>query len=225
MLQAACSLPLIAMPSASTLYSDIGFLLLGEALTRLVGCEFSAFCKTELFQPLGMAGARFGPASELHHLIPPTEESAEGGMIQGEVQDENARAFGAITAAQRAPADAGHAGLFAPAADVARFAECMLRGGSPILRPETVERFTRREPSSPGSYALGWDTPSTPSQSGRYFSPHSFGHLGYAGTSLWIDPVRRLSVTLLTNRTWPDRGSQLIKQIRPQFHDAIGEAV
>ena len=105
-------------------------------------------------------------------------------------------------------------------------AHAMLNGGRPILRPETIELFTRRESSPAGtSRALGWDTPSAPSQSGKYFSPHSFGHLGYTGTSLWIDPDRHLSITLLTNRTWPDCQNQAIKQVRPAVHDAIEEAL
>jgi CubicO group peptidase (beta-lactamase class C family) len=84
--------------------------------------------------------------------------------------------------------------------------------------------FTRREHSPAGSSrALGWDTPSSPSQSGKYFSPSSFGHLGYTGTSLWIDPERQVSVTLLTNRTWPDSANQAIKEVRPAFHDAVME--
>ena len=120
----------------------------------------------------------------------------------------------------------GHAGLFAPAADVARFAECMLRGGSPIFEPATVELFTRRETTPAGtSRALGWDTPSEPSTSGQYFSPRSFGHLGFTGTSLWIDPDRQLSVTFLTNRIWPDRSSRAIRQVWPLLHDAIVEAL
>jgi CubicO group peptidase (beta-lactamase class C family) len=82
--------------------------------------------------------------------------------------------------------------------------------------------FTRREQTPAGtSRALGWDTPSFPSQSGKYFSADSFGHLGYTGTSLWIDPKRQLSITLLTNRTWPDCGNHAIKQVRPRFHDAV----
>jgi CubicO group peptidase (beta-lactamase class C family) len=102
----------------------------------------------------------------------------------------------------------------------------MLNGGQPILRPETVALFTRRELTPVGtSRALGWDTPSAPSQSGKYFSPGSFGHLGYTGTSLWIDPVRKISITLLTNRTWPDCSNQAIKQVRPRFHDAVMEAL
>jgi len=121
---------------------------------------------------------------------------------------------------------AGHAGLFASAPDIARFAEIFLRGGEYLLKPETIALFTRRQDSPPGtSRALGWDTPSHPSSSGLYFSPRSFGHLGYTGTSLWIDPDRQLSVTLLTNRTWPDRRSQAIKQVRPLVHDAIVEAL
>jgi CubicO group peptidase (beta-lactamase class C family) len=99
----------------------------------------------------------------------------------------------------------------------------MLQGGRPILRPDTVELFTRRHAGS--SRALGWDTPSPPSQSGKYFSARSFGHLGYTGTSLWIDPERQVAVALLTNRTWPDKKSQLIKQVRPRFHDAVIEAL
>jgi CubicO group peptidase (beta-lactamase class C family) len=102
----------------------------------------------------------------------------------------------------------------------------MLRGGRPVLGPGTVKLFARREMSPAGtSRAVGWDTPSQPSSAGRYFSPTSFGHLGFTGTSLWIDPERQLSVVLLTNRTWPDRASENIKPFRPRLHDAIVEAL
>jgi CubicO group peptidase (beta-lactamase class C family) len=102
----------------------------------------------------------------------------------------------------------------------------MLRSGLPIFKPDTVKLFTRRD-STPGTTrALGWDTPSRPeSSSGKYFSDASFGHLGFTGTSLWIDPEKQLSVTLLTNRTWPDRSSQLIRVVRPRVHDAIVEGL
>ncbi len=219
MLAAACCLPLEAAPGTRAEYSDPGFILLGEILQRLSGKPLDEFCRSEIFRPLGMAHTVFCPPADWKGCIPPTEDDRgyRYRVIQGEVQDENAWAMGGI---------AGHAGLFAPAAEVARFAECMLRGGGPILRGATVEFFTRREASPPGtSRALGWDTPSKPSQSGQYFSPRSFGHLGYAGTSLWIDPERRLSITLLTNRTWPDRQNQAIMQFRPRFHDVIGEAL
>ena len=137
-------------------------------------------------------------------------------IVQGEVQDENASVLGGV---------AGHAGLFSTAEDLAIFAHAMLNGGYPILRPSTIELFSRRESAPDGtSRALGWDTPSAPSQSGKYFSLRSFGHLGYTGTSLWIDPDRQLSIALLSNRTWPDCQNQAIKQLRPAFHDAVMEA-
>ncbi len=133
------------------------------------------------------------------------------------MQDENASVLGGV---------AGHAGLFSTAGDLALFAHAMLNGGYPILRPETVNLFTRREPAPEGtSRTLGWDTPSNPSQSGKFFGPRSFGHLGYTGTSLWIDPDRQLSITLLTNRTWPDCQNPAIKQVRPAFHDAVIQAL
>jgi CubicO group peptidase (beta-lactamase class C family) len=102
----------------------------------------------------------------------------------------------------------------------------MLNPANSILRPETIALFTRRESAPAGtSRALGWDTASAPSQSGKYFGATSFGHLGYTGTSLWIDPERQLSVTLLSNRTWPDCSNHAIKQVRPRFHDAVVEAL
>jgi serine-type D-Ala-D-Ala carboxypeptidase len=166
------------------------------------------------------------PLPQEKRLIPPTQKDRNfrHRVIQGEVNDENAYVLGGV---------AGHAGCFARAEDLALFAECLLRGGSLqdqpqklLFQPPTVELFTRRQAFPAGtSRALGWDTPSAPSSSGKYFSPRSYGHLGYTGTSLWIDPDRGLSVTLLTNRTWPDRGSQAIKQIRPAFHDAVVEII
>jgi len=116
-------------------------------------------------------------------------------------------------------------GLFSTAVDLAQFANAMLNPGT-LLRRETIVLFTHREAMPAGtSRALGWDTPSAPSQSGRYFGMASFGHLGYTGTSLWIDPDRQLSITLLTNRTWPDCSNLAIKHLRPRFHDAVIEAI
>ncbi len=166
-----------------------------------------------------MINTTFTPPTESRAQIPPTEndQTFRQRIIQGEVQDENASILGGV---------APHAGLFSTAADLAKFAHAMLNEGRPILRPETISLFTRRESAPTAtSRALGWDTPSSPSQSGKYFSPHSFGHLGYTGTSLWIDPSRQLSTALLTNRTWPDCSNQAIKRIRPLFHDAAIEAI
>ena len=219
MVAAACAAPLAAGPGTRAEYSDIGFIVLGEALARLADEPFDRFCQREVFGPLGMSTTGYRPPAEWKERIPPTADDRDfrRRVVQGEVQDENASAMGGM---------AGHAGLFAAARDLATFAHVMLEGGHPILRPDTVALFTRRETSPRGtSRALGWDTPSAPSQSGKHFSPQSFGHLGYTGTSLWSDPERRLAVTLLTNRTWPDCASEKIKKVRPLFHDAVLEAL
>ena len=219
LLTAAYSTSLSADPGTRAEYSDIGFIILGVALERLVEEALDRFCQREIFGPLGMVNTTFNPTEEIRRAIPPTadDKTFRHRIIQGEVQDENASVLGGV---------AGHAGLFSTSEDIARFADAMLGAGAPILRPETVELFTRRESTPAGtSRALGWDTPSAPSQSGKYFSASSFGHLGYSGTSLWIDPERQLSVTLLTNRTWPDCANQSIKQVRPKFHDAVVEAL
>ena len=240
LLRAAFTMPLSADPGTRAEYSDIGFIVLGTALERVAQESLDAFCQREIFGPLAMSHATFNPIPEIRSKIPPTADERmederpadkqrlkDAGLtpytrstfrnriIQGEVQDENAFVLGGV---------APHAGLFSTAEDLARFAQAMLEGGSPIVRQETVALFTRRESSPSGTTrALGWDTPSNPSQSGKYFRPGSYGHLGYTGTSLWIDPERQLSVTLLTNRTWTDCSNQAIKQVRPKFHDAVSE--
>lgn len=244
LLRAAFTMPLSAEPGSRAEYSDIGFIILGVALERIAGDSLDVFCQREIFGPLAMKRTTFSPSADRRSQIPPTADEREersaralarelptatseaarqhpstfrNRIVSGEVQDENASVLGGV---------AGHAGLFSTAEDIARFAQAMLQGGQPVFRPETVALFTRRESAPPGtSRALGWDTPSTPSQSGQHFGTRSFGHLGYTGTSLWIDPERELSITLLTNRTWPDCSNQAIKQIRPRFHDAIVEAL
>jgi serine-type D-Ala-D-Ala carboxypeptidase len=216
----ALQVPLSTEPGTRAEYSDIGFILLGEVLERIAGEPLDKFCKREIFQPLELVTMMFNPPRHPYRAwATPTEDDRtfRHRLIQGEVNDENASVMGGV---------AGHAGCFSTVLDVSVFAQCMLRGGTPLVKKETLEIFTRRQDSPAGtSRALGWDTPSQPSQSGKYFSSRSYGHLGYTGTSLWIDPDRQLSVTLLTNRTWPDRGSQSIKQIRPAFHDAVIEAL
>ena len=251
LLQAAFTTPLAADPATRAVYSDIGFIILGVALERIADEPLDRFCQREVFAPLAMTSTTFNPPQEIRPKIPPTADERPSGsdtpfgnlragsvreqpkedtqpgvsprstfrnhIIQGEVQDENATVLGGVAA---------HAGLFSCAQDLAKFAHAMLSGGCPILRPETVSLFTRRESAPQGTTrALGWDTPSNPSQSGKYFSPYSYGHLGYTGTSLWIDPSRQLSITLLTNRTWPDCSNDAIKKVRPQFHDAAIDAL
>ena len=236
LLLAAITTALSADPGARAEYSDIGFIVLGAALERIAEESLDSFCQREIFGPLAMAHTTFNPPKEVRSQIPPTADEREDSecgapqsasqttrstfrrrIIQGEVQDENASILGGV---------AGHAGLFSTAQDLATFAHVMLHSGSIILRPEAVSLFTHRQSAPSGtSRALGWDTPSAPSQSGKYFGPNSYGHLGYTGTSVWIDPDRQLSITLLTNRTWPDCSHQAIKQIRPKFHDAVIEAL
>ena len=219
LLRAAFTTSLSADPGSRAEYSDIGFILLGAALERIANESMDTFCQREIFGPLSMIDSTFNPPAAARGRIPPTadDRTFRHKIIQGEVQDENAFVLGGV---------AGHAGLFSTAEDLTRFAHAMLHGGRPILRPETVALFTHRASAPPGtSRALGWDTPSDPSQSGKYFGADSFGHLGYTGTSLWIDPERQLSIVLLTNRTWPDCANQAIKQVRPKFHDAVVEAL
>ncbi len=218
LLAAAFTTPITADPGTRAEYSDIGFITLGVALERIADEALDRFCQRELFGPLGMAHTAYNPPAGWRDSIPPSADDRcfRHRIIQGEVQDENASVLGGV---------AGHAGLFATAQDVATFAHAVLQGRWSV-RPETLALFTRRESSPAGtSRALGWDTPSWPSQSGKYLSASSFGHLGYTGTSLWIDPQRQISVTLLTNRTWPDCTNQGIKQVRPRFHDAVVAAL
>jgi len=218
LLSAAFAMPLTADPGTRTEYSDVGFIILGVALERLAEESIDSFCRREIFGPLGMLHTTFRPPASWRDSIPPTadDKTFRKRMIQGEVHDENASVMGGVAA---------HAGLFATADDVAIFANAMLEGGRPILRPETLAVFTRGEASTNPIRGLGWDKPSPPSQSGKYFSRNSFGHLGYTGTSLWIDPDKQLSITLLTNRTWPDAANQAIRQFRPKFHDTVIEAL
>jgi len=224
MMRAALHLPLEAQPGTRAEYSDIGFILLGKALEVISGDLMVRFFSREIASPLGLETARFCPPDDWRHHIPPTEEDRvyRRRVIQGEVQDENCHAIGGIS---------GHAGLFSHTLDVLRFAACILNEGRTshgrqLFLPDTVKLFATRQSDPPGTTrALGWDTPSEPSSAGRHFAPESVGHLGYAGTSLWIDPHRRLAVALLTNRTWPDRSNKAIQEVRPAFHDAVAEAI
>jgi len=227
---AAClTLPLEAEPGAKAVYSDIGFILLGLALEAIAGEPLDRFCTREVFQPLGMTSTFFNPDIEaLSPRIPPTaiDTTFRHRILQGEVHDENAALLGGV---------AGHAGLFSNVPDLLRFARCILEGGQPLFRAETVALFTTRTSLPPGtSRALGWDTPTAPSSSGHLFSPHSAGHLGFTGTSLWLDMERFLAVVLLTNRTWREDGhepaalapsQEAIRRLRPVFHDAVLHAL
>jgi len=212
--------PLIADPGVRVEYSDIGFILLGAILEHLAGEALDSFCQREIFAPLGMRATSYCPPPDARAAIPPTEidRAFRHRVIQGEVHDENAWAMGGVS---------GHAGLFTDALDCIRYAACILRGGTTttggnLFASSTVELFatpTCRPADS--SRALGWDTPSVPSSSGTHFAARSIGHLGFTGTSLWIDREAGVSIALLTNRTWPDRSNQGIRALRPCFHDTL----
>ncbi len=224
--EACLELPLQAAPGTRAEYSDPGFILLGKALEVLISTDLAPWTHREVFQPLGMAATGFCPSPAAWPAIPPTEEDStfRHGRIQGEVQDENAWVLGGV---------AGHAGVFSNVPDLLRFGGAILRSeksaGSeqnPSLFDSAVlKRFAKRQPPEGSSCALGWDTPSQPSSSGKHFAQHSIGHLAYSGCSLWIDLDAAVAVVLLTNRTWPDRQNQLIHQVRPRFHDAVREAL
>ena len=219
LMKLACNVPLVADPGTHAEYSDIGFILLGEILERIAGEPLDVFCAGEIWAALRMKATCFRPEERFRSQIPPTRDDRQfrHRVIQGEVHDENASVMGGVS---------GHAGAFGNTSDLMAFSRAMLGYEPALFRKETIALFTRRQSSPTGtSRALGWDTPSPPSQSGSHFSTSSFGHLGYTGTSLWIDGERQIAIALLTNRTWPDHQSKLIKQIRPAFHDAVMEEV
>lgn len=223
LLHACLELPLEAEPGMRAEYSDPGFILLGKALEVLLGEELPAWAHREVYEPLGLLATVFSPPAAMRPSIPPTEEDLifRKRRMQGEVQDENAWVLGGA---------AGHAGLFSNVPDMLRFAAEMIEAGSAtgkarLFDAETLGLFAQRQGPEGSSRALGWDTPSTNSSSGSYFSKRSIGHLGFSGCSLWIDLEAGIAVALLTNRTWPDRQCQLIRTVRPAFHNAIRQAL
>jgi serine-type D-Ala-D-Ala carboxypeptidase len=231
--RACLELPLETIPGTHAEYSDPGFILLGKALEVIAGEYLPQFVNREIFDPLGMSSTSFCPRLSARHAIPPTEvdNNLRFRIVQGEVQDENAYILQGA---------AGHAGLFSNVSDLLRLsAEILAASGHPSLAAghpsmthpsrlfdrATIDHFAQRQEPEGSSRALGWDTPGDNSSSGRHFSPHSIGHLGFSGCSLWIDLDAGIAVVLLTNRTWPDRANQAIRQVRPAFHDAIRQAL
>jgi serine-type D-Ala-D-Ala carboxypeptidase len=214
--------PLLCEPGTKIVYSDLGFILLGEIIERLTGESLDVFVKREIFEPLGMDRSMFNPPRKLREDIAPTEKDAafRKRQVWGEVHDENAWVMGGV---------AGHAGLFSTAGDIAAFAQMMLNGGiyghERVLARATIQEFTARHTIGNSTRTLGWDVPTEDSSSGHYFSPASFGHLGFTGTSLWVDPERKLFVILLTNRVNPTRANEKIRQVRPALHDAVFEGL
>jgi len=214
--------PLVHEPGKQVEYSDLGFILLGEIIERVAGKSLDRYAKQNIFVPLGLDDSQFNPPLKLRATIAPTEDDKtfRKRLIWGEVHDQNASAMGGV---------AGHAGLFSTAGDVAAFAQMILNGGiyahHRIVSRATIEQFTARQAIGNSARTLGWDVPEDPAATGHFFSPHSFGHYGYTGTSLWIDQERGLFIILLTNRVNPTVENIKIRQVRPALHDSVFEAL
>jgi CubicO group peptidase (beta-lactamase class C family) len=214
--------PLMSPPGTKMVYSDWDFILMQDVIERITGTTLDAFVAARIFGPLGMTSTRFTPdttSAALMRRIAPTELDSLRGQIHGTVHDPNAWALGGVS---------GHAGLFSTARDLVIFAQMLQNGGSykgtRIVTPQTIARWTAsQDPHS--SRALGWDTPSDISSAGRYFSPRSFGHTGFTGTSIWFDPERELFVILLMNRVNPLGIATRHSQLRRDVADAVQAAV
>jgi beta-N-acetylhexosaminidase len=214
--------PLEYEPGTKEVYSDLGIILMAEIIERLTGRTLDDLAKSFVFSPLGMKDTMYRPPKKLWPEIAPTEidNNLRHRLVQGEVHDENAFAIGGVS---------GHAGVFSTAPDLAAFCQMLLNGGvyahEKILRRATVAQFTAPQQLSGGTRTLGWAVPTEGGSSGHYFSAHSFGHTGFTGTSIWIDPDRQLFVVLLTNRVHPTRENSKIPQVRVALHDAVMQAL
>ena len=231
--------PLAYTPGDSVIYSDWDFVLAGLIIERITGMPLDEFLATRVWQPLHLDDMRFNPLASgpipadsactvafradnpLLARIAVTEMDTayRHALVHGIVHDENACALGGV---------AGHAGLFASVRDVAAFSQMLLNGGQydgvRLIRATTIARWTARQ-SPRSSRAIGWDTPEGRSSSGHYFSTRSFGHTGFTGTSIWIDPERGLFVVLLTNRVDPTRANMRHEALRRDVADAVQEAI
>ncbi|WP_294348359.1 serine hydrolase domain-containing protein [Prosthecochloris sp.] len=209
--------PLRTQTGTKTTYSDLGFITLGKVIERVTGNSLEENFSVRFSKPLGMQSTLFNPPKALHPRIAPTEKDTLWSLTKPRplVHDHNAALLGGI---------AGHAGLFSTTEDLLVFVHMLLQEGRYDNRvfflPSTLKRFTRR---NLGSRALGWDLRSLngSSSSGQYFSARTYGHLGYTGTSIWIDPEKELAVITLTNRVHPTSENTKIRRFRPLLHDAV----
>lgn len=220
----------LELPGKRALYSDLGFMLLGEIVETITGATLDRFCQERVFRPLGLHSTAFVDLAQLRtrrlepieDIIAPTENCPwRKKILCGEVHDDNAYAMGGV---------AGHAGLFSSAQDIHAligYLNRCLRGQDDSLPAALITQFlTRDESVANSTYALGWDTPSAKeSTSGQYFSPRSVGHLGFTGTSVWWDLEKNCHVILLSNRVHPSRKNDKIKEFRPNIHDLIMKAL
>lgn len=212
------------LPGTKYKYSDIGLITLGKVIEKLAGADLKTFTDSVIFRPLAMEGTGYLPTHRMERIVPTEVSQVDSMLVHGFVHDENSHSLGGIT---------GHAGLFATGIDLARFAQMMLNGGTlgdtVIFQPETIELFTRRANmlEEENSRCLGWDSPSETSSGGVYLSPNSYGHTGFTGTSIWIDPDNQIFVILLTNAVHPDRSWKYPNYFdwRQRIHAAVYESL
>lgn len=212
------------LPGKKYKYSDIGLITLGKVIEKLAGTDLNSYTDSVIFNPLAMSVTGYLPEQTLERIVPTEYSEIDSDFIHGYVHDENSHSLGGVT---------GHAGLFSMALDLARFAQMMLNKGSLgdtiIFKPETIELFTQRANmlEEENSRCLGWDSPSKTSSGGVYLSPNSFGHTGYTGTSIWIDPDNQIFVILLTNAVHPDRSYKYPNYFnwRQRIHSAVYESL
>ena len=210
----------LAEPGARFIYSDINYIVLGRLVERVAGVPLDEFARKNVFEPLGMAGTTFRPQGELKARAAPTERR-EGRWMVGEVHDPRAYDLGGV---------AGHAGLFSTADDLALFARMLLRGGTldgrRVLGADTVRTMTTPRPVPGGLRALGWDVDTSYSKNRGDLFPRdrSFGHTGFTGTSIWVDPGSDTAVIFLSNRVHPD-GKGDVRRLRRQVATLAAAAV
>jgi CubicO group peptidase (beta-lactamase class C family) len=212
--------PLDTLPNVRMVYSDLGIITLGKIIERISGESLDGYLSLHVFGPLGMKSTMYRPPAWMRQRIAPTERDPwRGRLVYGEVHDENSYALGGV---------AGHAGLFSTGHDLAIFAQMYLNAGVydsvRIVSETAVKTFTQVQDSTLSNRALGWEVPSGTNSAGRLLSKHAFGHTGFTGTSIWMDPDRDLFVILLTNRVDPSRESRGIYAVRPALADAVAEA-
>jgi CubicO group peptidase (beta-lactamase class C family) len=215
-----------APPGTKATYSDLGFMLLGAVVEEVNGLGLDQYCRDKIFRPLGVTSISFHNLElirrhkvqlQLENYAPTERCSWRKRIMCAEVHDDNAYAMGGV---------AGHAGLFAPVDDVERLVGILVacsRGEHAFLPAALIQEFWTRDGTVPDStWALGWDTPSPQrSSAGEFFSPRSVGHLGFTGTSLWIDLEQNVDVILLTNRVHLRRENEKIQLFRPILHNAV----
>jgi len=218
--------PLEQPPGTKMVYSDLGAMVLTQIVEHVTGQRLDRYLQAHLFGPLGMTTTRYRPPASWLPRIAPTEMDTtyRHRLVRGEVHDENTASMGGIS---------GHAGLFSTAPDLVKFAQFLLRGGTGapgrggtgarLLDSTTIAMFTRVQDPALSSRALGWDTPSEHSSAGDRLSSHAFGHTGFTGTSIWIDPEQDLFIILLTNRVNPTRENTQVFAVRRAVADAAAE--